>query len=82
MLDADRESAGLPDGRPSLISGWRFTPDGPMTDLVTAERTMPRAVLAVAALFGVLLAVALALWGYYGTAVFLETIVAGLAGCL
>ena len=37
--------------------------------------------LAVAAAAGMLLAAALALWAYYGGAVFYEMIVAGLAAC-
>jgi hypothetical protein len=52
-----------------------------MTEIATSERPVPRIAIAVAGLFGALLAVALALWGYYGTAVFTETILAGLAGC-
>ena len=38
-------------------------------------------VLAVIAAVGVLLATAVALWGYYGTAVFYEMILTGLAYC-
>lgn len=52
-----------------------------MTEIATSDRSMPRAALAVAGLFGVLLAIAVALWGYYGTAVFTEMILAGLAAC-
>jgi len=52
-----------------------------MTEIATSDRSMPRAAVAAAGLFGVLLAVALALWGYYGTAVFTEMILAGLAAC-
>jgi hypothetical protein len=52
-----------------------------MTEIATSDRTTSRAVLAVAALFGGLFALALMLWGYYGTAVFTETILAGLAAC-
>jgi hypothetical protein len=36
---------------------------------------------AVAGLFGLLLAATLALWGYYGTAVFYDMILTGLAAC-
>jgi len=43
---------------------------------------VPRPVIAAGAVFGVLVATALALWGYYGSAVFFETIAAGIAACL
>jgi hypothetical protein len=52
-----------------------------MTEIASSDRSMPGAVLAVAGLFGVLVASALVLWGYYGTAVFTEMILAGLAAC-
>ena len=52
-----------------------------MTEIATSDRSTPRIAVAIACLFGVLLAVALALWGYYGTAVFTEMILAGLAAC-
>jgi len=52
-----------------------------MTEIATSDRSIPRVAIAVAGLFGVLLALALLLWGYYGTAVFTETILAGLAAC-
>jgi hypothetical protein len=51
-----------------------------MTEIATTVRT-PRLALAAGGLFGVLLLAALALWGYYGTAVFTEMILAGLAAC-
>jgi hypothetical protein len=41
-----------------------------------------RPLIACAALAGALLVAALALWGHYGTAVFVETIAAGIALCL
>jgi hypothetical protein len=40
-----------------------------------------RPLLIVAAAIGVLLAATLALWAHYGTAVFYEMILAGLAAC-
>jgi hypothetical protein len=52
-----------------------------MTEIVTSDRSMSRAVFAVAGLFGALFALALVLWGYYGTAVFTEMILTGLAAC-
>ncbi len=50
----------------------------------TAPETGPgisRPLLAVAAALGVMLAGTVALWAHYGTAVFYEMIVAGLAAC-
>jgi hypothetical protein len=45
-------------------------------------RYAPRAaILAVAAVAGVLIAATLALWTHYGTAVFFEIIAAGIAAC-
>ena len=41
-----------------------------------------RPLMVIAAVAGVLLAGTLALWAHYGTAVFYETIVAGIAACL
>jgi hypothetical protein len=52
-----------------------------MTEIATTSQVPQRVLIAVAALFGVLFAIALALWAYYGTAVFTETILAGLAAC-
>jgi hypothetical protein len=55
--------------------------DATMTEIAASDRSAPRILIAVAGLFGVLLAAAVALWGYYGTAVFTEMILAGLAAC-
>jgi hypothetical protein len=63
------------------MSGAGATQRDPMTEIATTSPVPQRALIAVAALFGVLFAVALALWAYYGTAVFTEMIVAGLAAC-
>lgn len=53
----------------------------PETTALSAPRFFwPLAV--VAAAVGVLLAGTLALWAHYGTAVFYEMIVAGIAACL
>jgi hypothetical protein len=41
-----------------------------------------RPLILIAAVVGILLAGTLALWAHYGTAVFYEMIVAGLAACL
>jgi hypothetical protein len=41
-----------------------------------------RALMMLAAIGGLLLAGAVALWAHYGTAVFFETISAGIAACL
>jgi hypothetical protein len=45
-------------------------------------RAMSRPMLATAAILGALLAVTIALWAHYGTAVFFETIAAGIRACL
>lgn len=53
-----------------------------MTEIATTFRNPQRvAIFAASAVFGVLFATALVLWGYYGTAVFTEMILAGLAAC-
>jgi hypothetical protein len=52
-----------------------------MTDIATANDSASRVVLVVAGLFGVLLASAVVLWAYYGTAVFTEMIIAGINAC-
>jgi hypothetical protein len=41
-----------------------------------------RPLIVIAAVAGILLAGTVALWAHYGTAVFYEMIVAGLAACL
>jgi hypothetical protein len=43
--------------------------------------TSSRPLLIVAAAIGILLAATVALWAHYGTAVFYEMILAGLAAC-
>jgi len=45
-------------------------------------RPIPRPMLAAGAVFGVFVAATLALWAYYGSTVFFETIAAGIAACL
>jgi len=53
-----------------------------MADAATASPTrMSRPLLLVAAVVGALLAGTVALWAHYGTAVFYEMILAGLAAC-
>jgi hypothetical protein len=47
-----------------------------------ATSTYSRPLILVAATLGALLAGTVALWAHYGTAVFYETILAGLAACL
>ena len=56
----------------------------PMTEAVTTDPTHRswRPLAATAGVAGVLIAGALALWAYYGTAVFYEMIAAGIAMCL
>ena len=46
------------------------------------EQGFLRPLVLIAAVVGVLLAVTVALWAHYGTAVFYEMIVAGIAACL
>jgi hypothetical protein len=54
-----------------------------MTDAATVTiRRNWRPLAVAAAVIGVLMAGTLALWGYYGTAVFYEMIAAGIAMCL
>jgi hypothetical protein len=57
-------------------AGGRRLPD---TALASSGRLSP--VLVVSAAFAVLLGSAATLWAYYGTTVFYEMIVAGLAYC-
>jgi hypothetical protein len=47
----------------------------------TSPQRWPAPAMVIAALLGVLLAAAGTLWAYFGTAVFYETILSGLAGC-
>lgn len=54
----------------------------PMSEAVTLPtRRSWRALAITAAVAGVLIAATLALWAYYGTAVFYEIIAAGIAMC-
>jgi hypothetical protein len=50
--------------------------------LTASSPKLSPALVAVSAVIGLLLAATLALWAHYGTAVFYETIVAGIAACL
>ncbi len=52
-----------------------------MPDTVTPQSLPPRAVLLVAGALGVVFAATLALWAHFGTAVFYEMILAGVAAC-
>ena len=47
-----------------------------------ADSPLARPMIAAGAVFGALLAATLGLWAYYGSAVFFETIAAGIAACL
>ncbi len=53
-----------------------------VSDVTSATSGYSRPLLIAAAVAGVLLAATVALWTHYGTAVFYEMIVAGLAACL
>jgi hypothetical protein len=52
-----------------------------MPEQVSAAPSSRPVLVMIAAVFGVLLAATLALWAHYGTAVFYEMILAGLAAC-
>ena len=54
-----------------------------MADVASAAASLlTRPLTLIAALAGMVLAGTLALWAHYGTAVFYEMIVAGIAACL
>jgi hypothetical protein len=54
-----------------------------MPETVTASTPgLSRPLIAAATVLGILVAAAAALWIHYGTAVFYEMIVAGIAACL
>jgi hypothetical protein len=54
-----------------------------MADTASAATSLlSRPLALIAALAGIVLAGTLALWAHYGTAVFYEMIVAGIAACL
>jgi hypothetical protein len=50
--------------------------------LPATSRVAQRPVMIVAAVVGILLAATVVMWAHYGTAVFYEMIVAGIATCL
>jgi hypothetical protein len=52
-----------------------------MTETATFVRQPRRLAAMAAGIAGLLFVAALLLWGYYGTAVFTEMILAGLAAC-
>lgn len=55
----------------------------PMPETAAAPTpTISRSLLILAAAGGLVLAGTVALWAHYGTAVFFETIAAGIAACL
>jgi hypothetical protein len=49
---------------------------------VTLKSLAPRPLILIAGAAGILVAAAVSLWAYYGTAVFTEMVLAGLAACL
>ncbi len=54
-----------------------------ITEPAAASRPrLSRGLVLTAAVVGILLAATLALWAHYGTAVFYETILAGIAACI
>jgi hypothetical protein len=59
-----------------------MTPGAPIDETAPAAAAgLSRPLLVVSAVIGVMLAGTVALWAHYGTAVFYEMIVAGLAAC-
>src|SRR5262245_48737526 len=71
--------AYLLEGRLGPLGVW--SRGGPMPELVAAPSTLSRPLLIAAAVAGLLVAGTLALWLHYGTAVFYEMILAGIALC-
>jgi hypothetical protein len=58
-------------------------PDTSMADTMAARTPrLPRPLMVVTAVVVILLVGTVALWAYYGTAVFYETILAGIAACI
>ena len=60
-------------------------PDATMPDTSMADTMaprFPRPLMVVTAVVVILLVGTVALWAYYGTAVFYETILAGIAACI
>ena len=57
----------------------RLAKDTVMAEAISPRHTIP--ILAAAGIVGVLLALTIALWVHYGTAVFFEVIRSGLVAC-
>ena len=67
----------------SLVIGQNARVNGAMSEAATiADRRSWRPLAIIAGVTGLLLAGTTALWVYYGTAVFYEMILAGIAMCL
>jgi len=64
----------------SYLNGWFHPGNSKMPAIVSTAR-LPRPLLLLALVGGLLMAATLALWTYYGTAVFLEVVRAGWAAC-
>jgi hypothetical protein len=56
-------------------------PDATTPSPQATPRQIPVAAMLAAGILGLLLAVTLALWAHYGTAVFYEMLLTGLAAC-
>jgi len=57
--------------------------DVSMPETISATTSLlSRPLMLIAAALGIVLAATMALWAHYGTAVFYEMIVAGIAACL
>src|SRR5262249_4504865 len=89
---------GVPPRRPDPLSAATTGPissacgrpfNGPVKPRTSMPETisvatslLSRPLMLIAAAVGILLAATVALWAHYGTAVFYEMIVAGIAACL
>jgi hypothetical protein len=69
MFRANAGDAGAAEGAPAMPA------------VIASSGRMPPAAMAAIGFAAFLLAAAVALWGYYGTAVFYEMILTGLAAC-
>jgi len=62
--------------------GWSSLGTSMPQTVSAAASLLSRPLMLVAAAVGIVLAATVALWAHYGTAVFYEMIVAGIAACL
>ena len=67
---------------PGRLGGMPNTRESPSRNGFRRDTPVLRPLILIAAAVGVLVAGTVALWAHYGTAVFYEMVVAGLAACL